>query len=73
MATTNKVKAMVSGDINIHIPVHVAVLIIQVRVYVPLTFFFSYFDLRNIIPCTDKTQWPDYKQLSVCHTGVVLA
>ena len=56
MATTNKVKAMVSGDINLHIPVHVAVLIIQVRVNVPLTFSSSYFDLRNIIPCTDKTQ-----------------
>ena len=73
MTTTNKVKAMVSGDIILHIPVHIAVLIIQVRVYVPLTFSSIYFDLRKITPCTDKIQWPDYKQVSVCHTGVVLA
>ena len=41
MITTNKVKAMV-------IPVHVAGLIIQVRVYVTLKFSSSYFDLRNM-------------------------
>ena len=73
MTTTNKVKVMVSGYMFIHIPVHVAVQIIQVRVYVTLKFSSSYFDLRNIIYCTDKTQWPGYKQVSVCHTGVVLA
>ena len=32
MTITNKVKTMVSGDMFIHIPVHVAVLIIPVRV-----------------------------------------
>ena len=32
MTSTNKVKAMVSGDMFIHILVHVAVLIFQVRV-----------------------------------------
>ena len=36
MTITNKVKAMVSGDMFIHIPVHVAVLIIQVRAYAAL-------------------------------------
>ena len=61
MTTTNKVKAMVSGDMFINIPVNADVLILQVRVYVNLKFSSSYFDLRNIIPCTDKTQWPDYK------------
>ena len=60
MTTTNKVKAMVSGDIIIHIPVHVDDLIVQVGVYVTLKFSSSYFDLRNIIRCTDKIQWPDY-------------
>ena len=45
----------------------------QVRLYVTLTFSSSYFDLRNMIPYTDKTHWPDYKEVSVCHTGVVLA
>ena len=56
MATANKVKAMVSGDIIICIPVHVAVLIMQISIYITLKFSSSYFDLRNIIPCTDKTQ-----------------
>ena len=32
VTSTNKVKAMVSEDMFIHIPVHVPVLIIQVRV-----------------------------------------
>ena len=32
MTITNKVKTMVPGDMFIHIPVHVAVLIIPVRV-----------------------------------------
>ena len=73
MTTTNKVKAMASGDIIIHILVHAAVLIIQVRVYVTLKFFSSNFDVRNIIPCTDKIQWPGYKQVSVCHKRVVRA
>ena len=73
MLTTNKIKAMVSGFMFMHIPVHVAVLIIQVRVCVTLKFSSSYCYLRNIIPCTDKTQWSDYKQVSVCHIGVVLA
>ena len=53
MTTTNKVKAMVSGDMFIHIPVYLAVLIIQVIVYVTLKCTSSYFDLRNIIPCSD--------------------
>ena len=56
MTTTNKVKAMVSGDMFKNIPVNADVLIVQVRVYVTLKFSSSYFDLRNIIPCTDKTQ-----------------
>ena len=55
MTTTSKVKTMVSGDMLIHTTVHVAVLIIQVRVCVTLKFSLSYLDLRNIIPCTDKT------------------
>ena len=41
MTATNKVKTMVS-------PVHVAGLIVQVRVYVTLKFSSSYFDLRNM-------------------------
>ena len=53
MTTTNKVKAMVSGDMFIHIPVYLAVLIIQVIVYVTLKCSSSYFDLKNIIPCSD--------------------
>ena len=32
MTNANKVQAVVSGDIVIHLPVHVADLIIQVRV-----------------------------------------
>ena len=73
MTTANKVKAKASGDIIIHILVHAAVLIIQVRVYVTLKFFSSNFNVRNIIPCTDKIQWPGYKQVSVCHKRVVRA
>ena len=38
MATANKVKAMVSGDIIICIPVHVAVLIMQISIYNPQIF-----------------------------------
>ena len=44
---------MVSGDMFRRVPLHLAVLFIQVRVYVTLKFSSSYFYLRNIIPCTD--------------------
>ena len=73
MTSANKVKTMVSGDMFIHIPLHEAGLIIQVGVLVTPKFSSSYFSLRIWFLVLTKKQLPDYKQMSVCHTGVVLA
>ena len=58
---------MIYGDM-----VYVFFLIMEARVYVILKFA-SISCYLNIMSCTDREHWSDYNQVSVCHTGVILA
>ena len=59
---------MIYGDM-----VYVFFLIMEARVYVILKFASISCYLNIIMSCTDREHWSDYNQVSVCHTGVILA
>ena len=59
---------MIFGDM-----VYVFLLIMESRVHVILKFSSISSYLNIIISCTDREHWPDYNQVSACHTGVILA
>ena len=59
---------MICGDM-----VYVFFLIMEARVYVILKFASISCYLNIIMSCTDREHWSDYNQVSVCHTGVILA
>ena len=46
--------------------------IMEARVYVILRFSLFSCCLNNVMSCTDRKQWPNYNQVSVCHTGVII-
>ena len=58
---------MISGDM-----VYVFLLVMEARLFVILKFS-SISCYLDIILCTDREHWPDYNQVSTCHTGVILA
>ena len=58
---------MISGDM-----LYVFFLIMEARIDVILKFS-SVSCYLNIMSCTDREHWPDYNQLSVCHTGIFIA
>ena len=58
---------MISGDM-----LYVFFLIMEARIDVILKFS-SVSCYLNITSCTDREHWPDYNQLSVCHTGIFIA
>ena len=59
---------MIYGDM-----VYVFFLIMEARVYVILKFASISCYLNIIMSCTDREHWSNYNQVSVCHTGVILA
>ena len=58
---------MISGDM-----LYAFLQIMEARVYVILKFSLFSCYLNNIMACTDREQWPDYNQVPVCHTGVII-
>ena len=51
---------------------HVFLLIMETRVYAILKFSSVSCYFNNIMSSTDREDWPDYNQFSVCHTGVII-
>ena len=58
---------LISGDM-----LYVFLLIIEARVYVIFKFS-SVSCYLNIMSYTNREHWSDYNQVSVCHTGVIIA
>ena len=55
--------------------VYVFLLIMEDRVYIyniNVTLKLSSISCHITMSCTDIQHWPDYNQVSVCHTGVIL-
>ena len=59
---------MISGDM-----LYVFLLIMEARVYVIIKFSSTACYVNIIMSCTDREHWPDYNQVSACHTGAILA